>query len=190
MEKKENGKAYSDVSGMLVSAKALAEMFNVTQSWIRTLERDGILVKESRGKYDLKNSVKNYIMNLRVKIDEQTQADPRCLDEDLEGELDLDKEKAIHERVKRHISELRLALMKGDVHKSEDVEMVMTDMLSKFKTRIECLPSKLAPIMAMETNKEKVKDILDREMRQVLEQLSEYNASDFASQEFMGDNDE
>ena len=65
---------------------------------------------------------------MKLAVDTANQDNP-------DGELNIEEEKALHERVKRHISELRLQTMKGELHKAEDVEKVMTDMLTSFKNK-------------------------------------------------------
>ena len=56
---------------------------------------------------------------------------------DDEQELNYDEEHAKHEHVKTQITEIKLKLIQGQVHKAEDVERVMTDMFEKFKSKIK-----------------------------------------------------
>ena len=101
-----------------------------------------------------------------------------------DGEIDIDEEKALHERIKRHISELKLQVMKGDLHKAEDVERVMMDMLASFKTRLMNIPSKVAPALE-NRDAAYIKDRLTKEVLEVLNELKDYNPKDFYSDEYV-----
>ena len=105
-----------------------------------------------------------------------------------DGEINFDEEKALHERVKRHISELKLQIMKGELHKAEDVEIVMMDMLVAFKTKIMGIPSKVAPILE---NRDAafIKDRLTKEVIEALNELKDYDPKAFYSDEYVEESD-
>ena len=128
----------TDISRITVSAGVLANLFGVTDRRVRQIAEEGILERAAKGRYKLADSLKNYILTLKLSAQETEMGNP-------DGEVDIDEEKALHERVKRRISELKLRTMKGELHKSADVERVMMDMLAAFRTRILAIPSKVAP---------------------------------------------
>ena len=169
----------NDIDSVTVTAGVLGGILGVSERRIRGLAQEGIFVKASQGRYKLKESMHNYVLNLRVANDAG-----KTIQSDLEDELDLNTEKAKHERIKRHMSELKLALMKGEVHKSNDVEAVMMDMLVRFKTKIISLPSKLTPQL-VDRDKSYILNALTEELNQVLEELSSYNAADFYGKEYI-----
>ena len=100
-------------------------------------------------------------------------------------ELDLEVEKAMHERIKRKQSEIKLALMKGESHKSQDVERVMVDMLASFKARLFNIPAKLAPMLVMRDDVSVVKSMLTKEITEVLQELKDYNPADFYGEDYI-----
>lgn len=118
-----------DISMVTVSSKVLAEIIGVGERQIRNLAEEGILVRNSHGKYLLLKSVKNYITNLKIaKAGEKVASD-------FDGtELDWEQEKARHEHLKSMITEINLQLIKGQVHRSQDVGSVITDMFTKFRS--------------------------------------------------------
>jgi hypothetical protein len=166
----------ADMSAITVSAKTLGEVLGIGDRMVRHLADEGILVKNSHGKYLLMKSVKNYI--LRVKAAKSG----KHVESDLDEALDLDAEKAKHEHVKRIISEIQLSLIQGRVHKAEDVERVITDMLARFKSKLEAMPSKLAMRLERKDRTE-IQRILFNEVRAALKELSEYNPADYYSDE-------
>lgn len=128
------------------------------------------------------DSIINYILTLKVQME--------AGNVDLDGEIDLEEEKAIHERVKRHISELKLQVMKGDLHKSKDVERVMTDMLISVKTKLLSMPTKLAPLLVARNDVDYIRAAINKEVFEALNELKNYNPKDFHSDEFIGEEEE
>ncbi|MDF2486713.1 MAG: hypothetical protein K0R46_2881 [Herbinix sp.] len=168
-----------DLSRITVSAGVLGKIIGVSDRRIRQLADEGILTKVSSGRYSLQESLHSYILNLRVANDADRGQ------KELEDKLDYALEKAMHERVKRHMSELQYALMKGNVHRAEDVEAVMLNMLTNFKTKILNLPSKLTPLLVNRSDKKYILELLTDEFGEALDELSNYNASDFYSDEYI-----
>lgn len=166
----------ADMSAITVSAKTLGEVLGIGDRMVRHLADEGILARNSHGKYLLMKSVKNYILTVKAS------KAGKHVESDLDETLDLESERAKHEHVKRIISEIQLSLIQGKVHKAEDVERVITDMMARFKSKLEAMPSKLA--MKLE-NKERteIQRTMFNEIRAALKELSEYNPADYYSDE-------
>ncbi len=167
----------TNIDSITVSAAVLGEMFGVTDRRIRQMAEEGIVIRASKGRYKLVDSIKSYLLTLKLAAEGVGV-------ELADGEIDFDEEKALHERVKRHISELKLQIMKGEVHKAEDVETVMMDMLVAFKTKIMGIPSKAAPILE---NRDAafIKDRLTKEVTEALNELKDYDPKVFYSDEYV-----
>ncbi|WFR55369.1 hypothetical protein QA584_17360 [Anaerocolumna sp. AGMB13025] len=170
-----------DISSVTVSASVLSDIIGVGDRRIRQLADEGILVRAAKGRYNLNSSVKNYILTLRIAADNG---------EDPDSVLNLDEVKAQHEKVKMHITQLKLALMQGEVHKSSDVEHVMNDMLSSFRARLLNVPAKLAPLLTMRDSPDWIREVITKEIIEVLGQLKEYNPKDFYSEDYLGTDSE
>ena len=104
----------TDISAITVNSAALEKIIGVSDRRIRQLAEENIIIRAAKGRYKLMDSITNYILTLKVQMEANNA-------ESVDGEIDLEEEKAIHERVKRHISELKLQTMRGELHKSEDV---------------------------------------------------------------------
>ncbi|WP_305142490.1 hypothetical protein [Geobacillus thermoleovorans] len=155
---------------IVVSTSEIAEIFGLSDRRIRQLEKEEALVKISRGKYDLKASVQRYIMFIKEQA------------EKTEEELDLTKEKTLLTRANRQKVELELQIMRGELHRSEDVRRVMNDMLSAFRARVLAIPSKTAPRLLAQTDLAVVQDIIKKEVYEALQELSEYDPHVFYAQ--------
>lgn len=166
-----------DISSVTVSASVLGDLLGVTDRRVRQLAEEGIFIRVSKGRYSLPESIKNYITTLKMQNDILTSGQ--------EEGIDLELEKAIHERIKRHQSEIKLALMKGEVHRSDDVEQVMTDMLTSFRTRLLNIPSKVAPMLVARNEAGHIRDMLTNEMVEVLEELKDYDPTKFYGEDYI-----
>ena len=173
----------TDIDSLTVSAAVLGNIFGVTDRRIRQMAEEGIIVRAAKGRYNLVDSLKNYILSLKLAVDSNDSDNP-------DGGLNFEEEKALHERVKRHISEMKLQTMKGELHKADDVRHVMTDMLSSFKTRMMNIPAKVAPVLE-DRDAGYIKERLTSEVTEALNELKDYNPADFYSDEYVeGEDDE
>lgn len=168
----------TDISAITVNSATLEKILQVSDRRIRQLAEENIIVRVSKGRYRLMESISNYILTLKVSMEAGNS-------QSVDGELNLDEEKAIHERVKRHISELKLKTMQGELHKSEDVERVMTDMLISIKSKLLSMPSKLAPMLVARNDIDFIKRTISAEVLEVLNELKDYNAKDFYDDEYV-----
>lgn len=167
----------TNIDSTTVSAAVLGDMFGVSDRRIRQMAKEGIVARAAKGRYKLVDSIKNYLLTVKLAAE--------GVGVDLaDGEINLEEEKGLHERVKRHISELKLQIMKGGLHKAQDVEIVMTDMLVAFKTRMMNIPSKVAPILESR-DAVFIKDRLTCEIIEALNELKDYDPRAFYSEEYV-----
>lgn len=168
----------TDLSQVAVAAGVLSKMLGISDRRIRQLADEGVIIRVSQGRYNLEKSIKGYVLNLKIANSSKEQLR-------LDDELDLEKEKAKHERVKRQMAEMKLSLMRGRMHKSEDVEAVMTDMLANFKARCLNLPAKLTPQLVSRDDKGYIMSLLTDEINQALQELAEYDPAEFYSDDYV-----
>ncbi|MBE3586557.1 MAG: type IV toxin-antitoxin system AbiEi family antitoxin domain-containing protein [Thermoanaerobacter sp.] len=151
----------------IVSTSELAEILGITDRRIRQLEKAGIISKLGRGKFDLAAAVQQYISWLKAQAAETDE------------ELDLKKEKTLLTRANRQKAELELQIMRGELHRSEDVRRVMNDMLGAFRARCLAIPTKAAPRLQGQTDLAVIQDIIKKEVYEALMELSDYDPEVF-----------
>lgn len=167
-----------DDNEVVVNAKILAQVLGVGVRQITNLHQQGICVKNKSGRYLLISSVQNYIKRLRVEASAgKSYGGQSETDENVE---EISIEKAKHENIKRQMSELRLQLMRGQLYEEEKVRIVMSDMLTNFKQKLQTMPSKLSTKIEGKAAGE-INQILTDEIIEVLMELSEYNPEQFVS---------
>ena len=148
--------------GKIYTRKAIAQLLGLSEKRIKQLTEDGTIKEFSHGHYRLWPTVKSYISYLQ----------------NAGGSLDYNAEKANLTRVKREEAELSLSLRRGELHRAEDVEFILTNMLIAFKAKLEALPHKILPLLinAMEHNNapNEVLIILRKAIEEAVDELRDY----------------
>ncbi len=151
-----------------VTSAELAKLIGVSQRRIQQLESEGILIKNPDNKFELSKNIQLFYM---WKLRPAENADYM-------------KEHALLEKAKREKAEIELAKLQNRIHDADDIEEVLTGMLITFRTRILALPSKVAPLIIGQKNIGVITDVLRKELKTVLIELSEYDPEMFTKGEF------
>lgn len=101
----------------------------------------------------------------------------------MEGVKDLDQIKAAHEKVKTRKTELEVSRMEGSLVDVGDVRRLWDDIANTVMQNALHLPATLAPMLQGQDNAEVIKAIIDREIRKVLEEISEAPLPGYAQTE-------
>ena len=157
----------SDRSEVFFTTKQMADTLRVTTRRVQQLAEEGVLVRAQRGKYLAIESMQKYIQYIQER------------EQSTESDVDYYHEKALHEKAKREKTEMQVAIMKGELHRSEDVAAVMGDMVASFRSRCLAMPTKIAPQLLNRKEIAEVQELLTDEIHHVLGELSEYDAKAF-----------
>lgn len=172
----------TDVSTLICSAGVLADMLGIKQTTVRHLASSGVMPRVTNGRYKMRDCVHNYVMQLRIqsKTPESGSTDEKPELRDMQAK---------HEAIKLQMSDMQLKLMQGKLHKSEDVEKVMTNMLASMRAKLLSLPSRVAPRVAEASDPTEVMAILQADIYDALHELSEYTPEMFYGEDLMLDDD-
>src|SRR5260370_15488623 len=155
----------------------LAKLIDVSPRYVQQLTRDGILQRatdedgrELRGRYNLW-SVRDYCRYLRTlaRFDDASEQRYSALRNE---RMAADNE----------LTQLNLAERKGQLHNSDDVEFVMTQMLTAFKARTLAIPSRVSRSLIGKKTFREIFDIVMHEIALCLRVLSAYDESKFEQQ--------
>ena len=157
---------------LYVDAKYVANVFGVTVRRVQQLTQDGVLTTEQVGgrrKYDLAQSIQNYVMYWKNKAtgNEKTKKDAANESDKLAAEVRLKNAKA-------ETAELELEELRGTLHSAEDVEAVMTDHILLLRSMILALPGRLAVDVCSAATPTQAADIIKQECYAMLNQLADY----------------
>lgn len=88
--------------------------------------------------------------------------------------LTLDEARTRKLTAEAELAEIELAKAKGDLVPTEMVIKAWIDVLSAMKAKLLAIPSKAAPVLAAEDNPGEVQKLLDSELEEALNELSNY----------------
>jgi len=165
-------KRADDIGEIIVNTDAMAKLLGFTRQRINQLAQEGILEKQAAGRWPLMKNVQRYIEYLRTGVKDR--------DADEEAQAMYWEEKALHEKAKREMAEIKLAKLKNQMHDAADVEFVLTNMLVTFRNRILSIPDKVAPKVLGVKNLSEISEVINAELLEALTELSEYDPAMFA----------
>ncbi len=141
----------------LYTIKVVAQWLNVTERRVRQLRDEGVLKEESPGLYDLQQCVLRYIVYLR------------------RGSSELNDEKTKLTKAKREAAEFENGIMRGSLHRTEDIENGLKTIFLNIRSRMLALPAKLSPeLSTMSGDQGKIFDRLKSGIDEALEEISDY----------------
>jgi len=158
----------SDPGAPLYPTKVIAKLFNLTERRIQQLTKEGVIQQAAQGRYELAPTIQGYIKYLQERAFGRGNTDS-----------DLQKEKILLTRANRQKAELEVQVMRGELHRSEDVRRVMNDMLGAFRARCLAIPTRAAPKLIDQKDIAVIQDILKAEVYEALAELSEYDPEVF-----------
>lgn len=169
------------MSEQLVEPKTIAKIFNFEGvRRIDQLVQDGIIdatvVTENGRKvrrYDLIPTIMQYIRHLQEKINKK--ADPINLEDTAEDEARRLKADADLKEAKAAIELLKKQELEAAMHRSEDVEAVITDLAATIRGELLALPGSLAVDTANARTAAEASSIIKNAVNNVLNRLSDYS---------------
>lgn len=156
----------------LYTSASVARELGMTEQEIKFLTKTGVIKYGlySDGLYELNGTAKEIIANYRKPDDERE-------------DVDYATERARMMRAKRLSEEYSLKERKGELHRSEDIELIMSKMLISFKAKLQALPSRIAPQAAKMSDSVEINDMIKKLVDEALTEMSNYDEL------FGGDND-
>ena len=158
--------------GKIYSRKVISEVLGISEKWVKELTDKGVLVEFSKGHYKLVPVIHAFIKHLQAQ------------NADSDTASDYNVEKARLTRAKREDAELEIQLKRNELHRADNVEFFITNMLVAFKAKLDTLPHKVLPsILALPDDKDRAERlvvILRKATTDALEELAEYEPTNFA----------
>jgi phage terminase Nu1 subunit (DNA packaging protein) len=144
----------------VITQKDFADLVGLSEARVSQLAADGVLVRGDT----FRAWLLAYCERLRDQAAGRLGSTP-------DG-LDLVQERAMLARHQGGIAQMKLAELRGELIRVEAVRAVWASRIVSTRDALLQIPSRLAPVLAAETNLATVTQLLDDELRQALEQLS------------------
>lgn len=145
-----------------INTTELATVLGVTARRVQQMAQDGTIAPVQRGRFLLGESVQRYIAFF-AKARDVSQQDRERLD----AEVDIKKAKAI-------ISGLEAKELQGKMHRTEDVESIITDLVYTIRGMLVAFPGRLAVDVHNAESSAEASIIIRDEVYKVLEELANY----------------
>lgn len=147
----------------LYTSTAIARTPGLTEKEVKALTKTGVIRKgiNDKGLYDLGETAREILENYKKPEEEREN-------------VDYTAERAKLMRIKRKGAEYDLQLRKGELHQSEEIEMVLSKMIVSFKARLSAIPSRAAPQVAKMTDAADIFDLLKNLVDEALTELSDF----------------
>lgn len=152
-----------------VEVGTLAKLFNLTSVRIHQLVADGVVIRVARGKYDLWQSIRNYIKYLQERKVNQWSGSKES-----DNPGDYEAHRARLTKAKADIAELDADLKKGTAHDAEAVAAVWADMIGNARAKLLGLPTTLASQLEGMTIQER-KEAIQHGVNEALKELADYS---------------
>jgi len=147
----------------IVTTVELSEIIGKSVRRINQFENEGVLLKQSKGKWDLAENAKRYIA---------------FLENDKGGTEDLEIKKLQAEaEYKRHQADtaaLELAELKGDMHRSFDVEEITSALVLSIRNALLSIPGRIAVDVTSAKTPAEAANFIKAAINETLEELSSY----------------
>lgn len=151
--------------GYYVNTKTLAQIFDVSERRIQQLAKDGVINKEPDGSFDVMKTIIEHYKNKNG----------------VDSSVNYDVEHSLLEKAKRETAEIELEELKGRMHRSEDIKVLLEGMIITCRNKLLAIPSTAAVKIVNQKNPNVIIDVLTREIKTALKELSEYDVSKFVS---------
>lgn len=168
-------KLQGDYKLWTVTQTQFGQIIGVTQQRVNQLIDEKIILKDESSK----NSAVMLIDSLReYYLSKQAAKDG--------GEsVNFWKERALNEKAKRELNELKLEKERGNLYDACTVENVLAETIVNFRNKITGIPNKISPQLANKTAGE-INELLAEEIEDVLNEL----ADELEKGDFVGEDDE
>ena len=146
----------------------MATLVGLTANRVRTLARDGMIVRSGRGRYDVRASLLTYIGDLR---DKASRMGPGGKATPATAELNAEKLRLAKQQADK--IELQNAAARGELVKATDAERAWAAVLREVRAAMLAVPSRCGATLPHLTAHDIAE--IDRETREALEGLADGN---------------
>jgi len=154
----------SGASPGLHPVATVARIMDVSERRVQVLARDGIIPKAKHGQYDLIACVQSYIRHLRGVAAGHTSQD---------GKLDLTEERARLAKEQADAQEMKNRQTRAELIPASDQEAALIALASSVQRRVLGVPTKVAPLVALETEAQVCESIVREHIEDALHELAD-----------------
>ncbi len=145
----------------LISRKQIAKLFMLTPRRVNQLAKQGIIIKESEGMYNLIESVQGYISYLKENSINE-----------IEGVISIAESKQRKLAAEAKLAELQYELESSKIVHIDSVRPQWESLVMAMKTKLLAIPNKLTPLLISQDNFNVVNKMLYESIAEALNELA------------------
>lgn len=170
---------------LFCSTEELASLFGVTGRRIRQLAQSKVIPKRGRDRYNALDACSAYIKYLSLHGANAASEDAEALElRKLQAETEERESRA-------RMAELELGEKRGELHNTEHVRRMITDLCVRCRSLLRSIPSKAAAVMASMNDPAGIASYLLSMIDEALTVLAEYDIEQSLAEEAgMGEDEE
>lgn len=149
------------------SLETISKLLDLTPRRVQQLSKEGVIPKSERGRYELVPAVRGYINYLRERSINA-------------GVISFDDVRVRKTTAEAEMAEIELKEKKEQLIPIEHITNTWMELIGASKQRMLAIPAKLAPIVAVEEQPAICKQIIEDQIIECLEELTQYIAGDNA----------
>lgn len=163
----------------IIKGVELAKILGLSPRHISRLAEENVMVKNGQGKYLFIESVQGYVNYIK----NQNNAPADLKEEKLKEEI---------EKIKKdtELKQLRISELRNQLHSASVIEEVMTNSLVALKGKLLSLSNRLAPQLIALDNLGDIQDVIQDNILETLEELSEYDSELFKNKNYVEEEEE
>lgn len=163
---------------MEISLKSLSKCLGISERTIQKLTDQNIMVRVNRGVYDLEKSIKNYV---DYEINKAANKPYK---------LTLKEVQVQHEQLKMRKTKIEVEAMESQLYRAEDVKIFWNVMSGAVRNRFNQIPQNVSDKVAGLENTAQIQQIIMKEVKDALNEASNYNLIDFVDPSLFEDDDD
>ena len=145
----------------LFNRQQIAKVLMITPRRVNQLAKQGVIPKESEGKYELLTAVQGYISYLKERAVEQ-----------VDGVISIAESKQRKLAAEAKLAELQYQLESGKVALLDRIKQQWEHVVVAMKTKLQALPNKLTPLLLFQDNFTVIHQILHESITEALNELA------------------
>ena len=166
-----DGKLYVLQPGTTIYCKTadICDMIGKSNQWVGQLTSQGTFFKTKTAHgslYDIGECIRSYIKFLEEKADRK--------DDTKDVALKKERAEAKYKESKATIAEIQAKELIGEMHRSEDVAAMTTDLIYAIRGALLALPGRVASEVITAKNAVEAAEMIRAELYKIMEDLSEY----------------
>lgn len=151
-----------------LSLDEFSQLANLDPRRVQQLAKEGVINKKCQGEYELAE-ITSYIRYLQ-KLVQKRKIEPE--QEEGENHLNPEQEKARADKERADKLALENHVRRGELLEAEEIENLWADIALAIKSKLLGLSSKIASYIPNVTLRNQIKAKIDKEVRQILQELS------------------